>query len=238
MNWMGNVVIADGVGVFRGHVGGNNMHRHWASQITISLDNTFEVEVLGEGSFSLQAAFFRPNVGHRLIHGNVCSFYFDPVSPLFDCLVGTKNENWGELSHLNRQLKSLAQAQNPIEAIINDFRPRHTMDPRINTVLANIKSGLEQETCTDRLVLAELVGMSASRFSHWFVEQLGIPVRSYKKWLKLRLAIDAMLNGKAPIDAAHSAGFSDQAHMSRAFAHAFGITYMSARTAIATKKVQ
>jgi len=74
--------------------------------------------------------------------------------------------------------------------------------------------------------------MSPTRFSHWFVEQLGIPMRSYKKWLKLRLAIDALLAGVPPIEAAQAAGFSDQAHMSRSFSQAFGITYTNAKTAL------
>lgn len=232
MNWMGELFIADGVGVFRGNVGDNKMHRHWAAQISIASEDFFNIEVPRLGGLSVQAAYFRPNVEHRLVTGKVCSFYFDPASQLFDHFVGScANESWGELA-LTNQLKLLATAQNPLDVILTDLRPNQTIDSRIHPVLAHIKSGLDEDNHVNRSILAELVGMSPSRFSHWFVEQLGIPVRSYKKWLKLRLAINTMLAGESAIDAALAGGFSDQAHMSRAFAHAFGITYMSAQAAI------
>lgn len=238
MNWMGELFIADGVGVFRGNVGDNKLHRHWAAQITIALEDFFNIEVPGLGGLSIQAAYFRPNVEHRLVTGKVCSFYFDPASQLFDHFVGScAHESWGELA-LTNQLKSLASAQNPLDVILTDLRPNQKMDSRIYPVLAHIKSGLDEDNHANRSVLAELAGMSPSRFSHWFVEQLGIPLRSYKKWLKLRLAINSMLSGESAIDAALAGGFSDQAHMSRAFAHAFGITYMGAQAAITRLKNQ
>ena len=80
----------------------------------------------------------------------------------------------------------------------------------------------------DRDTLARRVGLSPTRFSHWFVEQSGIPLRSYKKWLKLRLAMEALLDGQKPTHAAMQAGFSDLAHMSRAFSESFGLTYLDA----------
>lgn len=237
---MGDLLIADGIGVFRGNVGDNTMHRHWAAQITIALEDTFYVEIPGLDCLSVQAAYFRPNVEHRLVTGKVCSFYFDPASRLFDHLVDPSsglNDSWGALE-LTSCLKTLVNAKNPLEAILTVLRPSQTMDSRIYSVLSRINSALNEEDYTNRFSLAEIAGMSPSRFSHWFVEQLGIPVRSYKKWLKLRLAINAMLAGESPIDAALAGGFSDQAHMSRAFAHAFGITYMSAQTAITSHKNQ
>lgn len=72
------------------------------------------------------------------------------------------------------------------------------------------------------------MNLSPSRFSHWFVEQSGIPLRSYKKWVKLRMAMDVLLDGKNPMEAAMQAGFSDLAHMSRAFSESFGLTYRDA----------
>jgi AraC-like DNA-binding protein len=238
MNWMGNLMIADGVGVFRGSVGDNRMHRHWAAQISVALEDTFDMEIGGLGCLSLQAAYFRPNVEHRLVSGKVCSLYFDPASPLFNQLVGPRaTENWGEIA-LTSQLRSFVEARNPVEAILKDLHPSQTLDSRIPAVLAYMESSLDEKSQTNRTVLAKIVGMSPSRFSHWFVEQLGIPVRSYIKWLKLRLAINAMLAGESAVNAALAGGFSDQAHMSRGFANAFGITYMSAQAAITSHNKQ
>ncbi len=233
MTWTGDVFVADGLGVFRGHVGDNRNHRHWAFQITIALEDTFQIEVQGAVQLSLQAVFIRPNVEHRLVSGKVCSFYFDPASPWFDGLAEINSHaDWGELVYTD-QLKRLAIASDPVDALkLDSLRQWDVFDSRIHAVLEQLESALNEETYSDRLCLAALVGMSPSRFSHWFVEQLGVPLRSYKKWLKLRVAIESMLSGKSPVEAALAAGFSDQAHMSRAFSSAFGITFMGARAAV------
>ncbi|WP_372778201.1 helix-turn-helix domain-containing protein, partial [Litorivivens sp.] len=72
--------------------------------------------------------------------------------------------------------------------------------------------------------LAARVNLSPSRFSHWFTEQTGLPLRSYRKWLRLILALQtAVVTGNLSL-AASQAGFADQAHFSRAVGDAFGIT--------------
>jgi AraC-like DNA-binding protein len=50
-----------------------------------------------------------------------------------------------------------------------------------------------------------------------------MPVRSYRKWLRLVRGIEHVLAGDRLTDAAHGAGFSDQAHFTRTFVATFGI---------------
>jgi AraC-like DNA-binding protein len=109
-----------------------------------------------------------------------------------------------------------------VRARVNDS------DPRFREVAREIAQQLRAGTNPDRDTLARHIGLSPTRFSHWFVEQSGIPLRSYKKWLKLRMAMDALLDSEKPTDAAMQAGFSDLAHMSRAFSESFGLTYLDA----------
>jgi AraC family transcriptional regulator len=70
---------------------------------------------------------------------------------------------------------------------------------------------------------AEQVGLSATRFSHLFVEQTGLPFRTYVLWLRLTRAVELFAAGQPLTEAAHAAGFSDSAHFSRTFHRMFGL---------------
>ena len=71
--------------------------------------------------------------------------------------------------------------------------------------------------------LAQAASLSPSRFSHWFSDQIGIPLRSYKKWLRMVNAF-TYCQVMSLTDAATKAGFSDQAHFCRTVQNAFGVT--------------
>ena len=54
---------------------------------------------------------------------------------------------------------------------------------------------------------AEAVGLSPSRASHLFVEETGLPFRTYVLWLRLVRAVDAHTQGANLTEAAQQAGF-------------------------------
>ncbi|KUO49699.1 MAG: hypothetical protein APF82_06925 [Sphingomonadales bacterium BRH_c42] len=62
---------------------------------------------------------------------------------------------------------------------------------------------------------ANSVGLSESRFTHAVTDELGAPPRSWRRWLRLRRAIDLIASGYSVTAAAHEAGFADSAHFSR-----------------------
>lgn len=65
--------------------------------------------------------------------------------------------------------------------------------------------------------------LSSSRARHLFVEQTGLPFRSYLLWLRITKAVRIMSAGSSLTEAAHEAGFADSAHFSRTFRRMFGI---------------
>lgn len=71
---------------------------------------------------------------------------------------------------------------------------------------------------------AGIGGLSASRLRHLFVEQTGLPFRTYLLWLRLSHALEAIVAGAPLTNAAHDAGFSDSAHFSRTFKRMFGVS--------------
>ncbi len=67
-------------------------------------------------------------------------------------------------------------------------------------------------------------GLSASRMRHLFVEQTGLPFKTYLLWLRLTRAVEGLAAGASITQAAHEAGFSDSAHLSRTFRRMFGVS--------------
>ncbi|EEX94723.1 hypothetical protein VIOR3934_21156 [Vibrio orientalis CIP 102891 = ATCC 33934] len=78
--------------------------------------------------------------------------------------------------------------------------------------------------------VAKQLALSESRFLHLFSQELGIPWRPYLLWRRMICAVRAILNGDSATDAAHMAGFSDSAHLSRTFRQTFGMTIRQANT--------
>lgn len=71
--------------------------------------------------------------------------------------------------------------------------------------------------------LAAIVGISASRLTHLFSQQVGIPLRRYVLWSRLQLAITRVQAGDDLTGAAHGAGFADSAHLTRTTREMFGL---------------
>ncbi len=78
--------------------------------------------------------------------------------------------------------------------------------------------------------VASQLALSESRFLHLFSEELGIAWRPYLLWRRMMCAIQAIINNSSATDAAHLAGFSDSAHLSRTFRNNFGMTIRQALT--------
>lgn len=65
--------------------------------------------------------------------------------------------------------------------------------------------------------------VSASRLTHAFSQEIGIPFRRYVLWARVRRAVQEVGSGANLTEAAVRAGFSDSAHFSRVFRANFGI---------------
>jgi len=76
--------------------------------------------------------------------------------------------------------------------------------------------------------VAQKLALSESRFLHLFREELGIAWRPYLLWRRMTCAMQAIINNSSATEAAHLAGFSDSAHLSRTFRNTFGMTIRQA----------
>ncbi len=99
--------------------------------------------------------------------------------------------------------------------------PDKALDPRLARALDYIRTHIRNP-----IALAEVaatVALSESRFRHLFVAATGSSFRAYLLWLRINLAIEAVMAGASWTRAAHEAGFADSAHLTRTHKRVFGI---------------
>ncbi len=93
-------------------------------------------------------------------------------------------------------------------------------DARVHKVAALLK-----ENFVDPPSAAELaahVNLSVSRLVHLFTEGMGVSLRTYVHWLRMRDVLFAIAGGESLTLAAHRAGFADLPHLTRKFRDMFG----------------
>jgi AraC-like DNA-binding protein len=106
----------------------------------------------------------------------------------------------------------------------NALEPRRVVHPRVRKLLKLLQTASAPKNQRNSLEeLARDVGLSQGRLMHVFTASVGIPLRPYLAWLKLQRAAGAVVAGAPLAEAAHAAGFSDAAHMTRTFRRMFGV---------------
>lgn len=95
------------------------------------------------------------------------------------------------------------------------------LDPRIAQAIEIISHVLPEGIRIKEI--SEQTGLSPDRFMHLFKENMGIPLRQFLLWKRLHIAAKHLQTGGNLTEASHSAGFSDQAHLSRTFKKMFGV---------------
>jgi len=97
-------------------------------------------------------------------------------------------------------------------------------DRRLRRVLTYVRTHIATSNRFPLSLLARVAGLSASRFQHLFRREFGVAVRPYIRWLRLQRAACDLIAGAGVAQAAHAAGFSDSAHMSRPFRSTLGVS--------------
>ena len=236
--WRGSIFVGPQAGLFRGLAGDNAPHAHGAHQLSVGLDA--RVTVHGRaGPISARAVFIAASSVHRVEGRHVLSVYADVSSSLgiamreiavsLDPIVRVPDR-------LARRLATIARAEEGLDAGILDAiagefsedEGRATPDPPLARVADALLDAMRREAFPTRRELASLLGLSESRFSHWFRERAGMPMQTYRKWLRLTRAVERILDGEPMAGASIAAGFADQAHFVRTFRAMFGINPVAA----------
>jgi AraC family transcriptional regulator len=220
------------------------LHRHYATQISISLGAPLKVRTRTSGPYSEQQSFIvGPNVPHQVEATGVPSFVLwseaRPVADLARRLSATSASKHPALPEdvLNtllpvllasrRQMSDEDAAQvllsHVLTTLIGPAWESRPGDPRIAAARALVTPQFFVDQPQPITSLAARVHLSPSRFRHLFRSEMGMSVQSYLRWKRLMVALSASANGASLTEAAHKAGFADSAHLTRVFRATFGL---------------
>ena len=127
--------------------------------------------------------------------------------------------------HTDDDLRALGR--NLMARLAGDGVPADAPDPRVVKLLAWLAPRLDEAVSLSDA--AAFIGLSPGRARHLFVQQTGLPFRTYLLWLRLTRALELYAGRASLTAAAHGAGFADSAHLSRTFRRMFGIAAASLR---------
>lgn len=136
------------------------------------------------------------------------------VSTIIDTL---RPANWSRSEEAVRRI---------LAAVCDSSSPRPMSwwrHPSVDAALLRLPAIIEEGTI-DVAQLAKDIGLSVSRLTHIFTDEIGVPIRSYARWLRLVNAIEHLASGHTITAAAHSAGFADAPHLTRTFRAMFGLS--------------
>jgi len=217
------------------------VHAHNAIEITVALDEQ-GLDVAVPGGPDLRRApgvMVAADARHQLrVHGpKVAVLYLDPRgawgAALSRALGGAPARRLGDDASPARSASMLAllglqvtveDADMTCEAVLTSVasapeRPR--VDPRVARALTFLEPRMaEPPTLAE---VAQEMGLSSSRAGHLFKAQVGLPLRRYVLWMRLRGALTEALATGNLTAAAHAAGFSDAAHFARTCKRMFGL---------------
>ncbi len=214
-------------------------HAHYNASLIVSGDHPFEIRT-PEGSRKTLAALVSPNVYHELRaeSSRMVILQIDPMSAEYAavaerfgkagiCDVERPPEIPAAIDAISPDCPSaLAFVRMLLEKTAGYVERPHRKDERVERLVRLLKDHITDDMPENVSVdeAARHVGLSADRLMHLFKEEMGLPIRRYVLWLKLRRAVMVMRTEKIRMtEAAHAAGFSDSAHMSRTFKEMFGI---------------
>jgi len=224
-----------------------SFHSHHAVQVTLALAGTFTLEGRDHCAAGAIAAAVAPDVEHAFeAHGDaVAHLFVDPDGhagrhlrrTLFttgDVVPITSTH----LVKLRAQLHAALQSRRTdapfIElgrSLLSQLAPGSERDerPEVRVRKMSAWAAARLETPVSLEDVAKHVGLSPGRARHLFVDQTGLPFRTYLLWLRLMRAVELFSAGSSLTNAAHGAGFSDSSHFSRTFRRMFGIAADSLR---------
>jgi len=234
--WAGKIVLSHTRGVYVGPASDTAPHAHHAIQICLAMDGHVRLRTSPCRPWrTFDGVVIASDTSHQLDAGgaHVALVYLEPettdgrrIAPrTADGLCALDRETTAALrSRLSKTEAADAQAVDRMVVECFGLMPleAHRVDRRVARVVRHL--GQRPEEPASLSGSAALVGLSAERFRHLFMREVGVPYRRFLVWLKLQAALRAMSRGLTLTEAAHEAGFADSAHLSRSFRRMFGIT--------------
>ena len=212
-------------------------HLHSAASIAVGVREPLRISTDGERWATCSSVYIPPAVAHAIEPGesDVAIFFVAPEADLQHHLITRYGLPTSQLAHepgipadwarlsWESSLSAADIHRRVGRELARGFVARaEPTDARIAAVTARMRMDLSlNHRAAD---LARMVHLSPSRLSALFRANIGMPMRRYRVWERLRSAATAIARGHSYSDAAALSGFSDAAHFSSSARSIFGIS--------------
>lgn len=215
-------------------------HSHYAIQLVIGTPAGLRVQFGRQGPWQSCAAALVPSRAVHSIDVNACEMsavlFIEPETPAGKALSARLQ---GKLELLDAQMVAASaerlskawRVEKSVDAVkaicmqlvqdVSKTAPREPSDPRVLAAVEYLRQRVDQPVSLPEV--ARAVELSPDRFRHLFVEQTGMPLRTYVLWRRLLHVWTLLMQGETLSSAAHGAGFADSAHLSRTARTMFGL---------------
>jgi AraC-like DNA-binding protein len=235
--WKGRLFFGPRRLLYAGPLGETGLHAHHTFQLLMSFGEPVALRDAHQEEGPCHAVVVPPDVEHAVVglapagvvlhidpddvvgrqlrtrvHGTDLASWRRAGEALFSLGTPELPRRWADAEALEHAMLGALQADT------GQAPPTH---PAVKKLLRLLPGLLEEDVRLS--ALAPRVGLSAGRLSHLFGEEVGLPLRPYILWLRLRRAADHLQRGATVTHAAHAAGFTDGAHLSHAFRRTFGL---------------
>ncbi|HHW78001.1 MAG TPA: helix-turn-helix transcriptional regulator [Xanthomonadaceae bacterium] len=239
---MSKLYIWQNRGFFMGQLPDISEHRLGSAALCVGIDKPFRVLESESGVWREgRSVLVPPGCLHEIqVGGAIMAILFiEPESEDYpaiqdamldgewQCLYGLVDEAavLAALREAWERQPDAAAIQDLLDRLIPPRNPasrQQPLDSRIQRVIRLMKEDLTHSYSMTEL--AEYVNLSPTRLVHLFKEEVGVPIRRFRQWHRMRVVAALIAKGDTLTDAALGAGFADSSHFSRAFRNMFGIT--------------
>lgn len=217
--------------VFDGHLGALSQHSHAVLGLLIGLEGNFRLAT-AEGTVLCRLAVVPASVEHELdfFGKRTLVLYVEPHVAGYGALHRGAGGSCLSLPALDvpwQRAVAAWQERKSCDALLTSLnqllvQPGASLDPRIRKLCRNFNEGQLLDAPTAEL--ARHVALSPSRLVHLFKTELGAGVRRVKQHYRFKLAVACIAQTRSLTSGAHSGGFADSGHFSRAFRGTFGVS--------------
>ena len=211
-------------------------HSHHCVQLLMAMHGTLLIRSGSDDKWKkCGAALVRPDANHEVDARGATVLLIGFVDPESELGAALGERIDGDISYIpDRQITRWRAVLGPglnktrVERWVRkELLPKRRavkIHPKVKRVLNYLRERLGGADDLSLKALAQVSGLSPSRLMHVFTESIGVPLRPYILWLRLQSASCDLMDGASMTAAAHNAGFSDAAHMTRTFRRMLGTT--------------
>lgn len=215
-------------------------HSHYAIQLVIGVPAGLRVQFGRHGAWQSCAAALVPSKATHTIDVNACEMsavlFIEPETPQGRALAARLQgrmelldaDTVAQAARRLQQAWCVEASYDSVQAIcmqlvqdLSGTAYREPTDARVLAAIEYIRQRVDQPVSLPEV--AGVAHLSPDRFRHLFVQETGMPLRTYLVWRRLLQVWTHLMEGEPLAAAAHAAGFADSAHLSRTARTMFGL---------------